>query len=156
MKLDIKEYAGLSVWIIVCSLAGVFGAQFEPGTWYELLQKPAWTPPNWLFPIVWPVLYVMMGISAWLVWKMESVSLTDYEFNWFFLQLVLNAIWSWLFFGKHYIAAGLAEIFLLWIAIAFTLLLFWKKNRAAGLLLIPYLLWISFASALNFAIWQLN
>lgn len=151
-----KNILSLLAWIAVCGLAGIFAAQFEPGTWYEMLQKPSWTPPNWVFPIAWPILYILMGTSAWLIWKMESVSLSDYEFKWFFLQLGLNAIWSWLFFGKQYIATGLAEIFLLWIAIAFTLLLFWKKNRTAGLLLIPYLLWISYASALNFAIWQLN
>lgn len=151
-----KQITGLFIWIIICSLPGIFGAQFEPGTWYELLQKPTWTPPNWVFPIVWPILYAMMGTAAWLVWRMDTVSLSDYEFKWFFVQLGLNAIWSWLFFGMHYISTGLAEILLLWIAIAFTLLLFWKKNWIAGLLLVPYLLWISYASALNFAIWQLN
>ncbi len=151
-----KNIISLIIWIFVCSLAGVFAAQFEPGMWYEMLAKPSWTPPNWIFPVVWPVLYLLMGTSAWLVWRMESVSLTDYEFKWFFVQLGLNALWSWLFFEKHYISTGLAEILLLWIAIAFTILLFWKKNRLAGLLLIPYWFWISFASALNFAIWQLN
>lgn len=151
-----KKIGGLITWIIICSLAGIFGAQFEPGTWYELLQKPSWTPPNWVFPVVWPILYVLMGISAWLLWKKEAISSYQTEFTWFFVQLILNALWSWIFFGMEHIATGLAEILLLWVAIAFTVLLFWRRDRIAGFLLIPYLLWVSYASALNFAIWQLN
>lgn len=151
-----KQITGLIIWIFVCSLAGIFGAQFEPGTWYELLQKPAWTPPNWVFPVVWPTLYVMMGIAAWIIWKMKEITLSATEFNWFFVQLVLNALWSWIFFGMQMIATGLAEILLLWISILFTIFLFWNRNRIAGMLLLPYLLWVSYASALNFAIWQLN
>lgn len=151
-----KKIIGLIAWIALCSLAGIFGAQFDPGNWYVILSKPAWTPPNWIFPVVWPILYLMMGTAAWLLWKQEKISTYQTEFTWFFLQLALNAIWSWLFFGLHLIATGLAEILLLWIAILFTTMLFWKRNRLAGLLLTPYLLWVSYASALNFAIWQLN
>lgn len=151
-----KKIGGILGWIIICSLPGIFGAQFEPGTWYELLQKPAWTPPNWLFPVVWPVLYILMGISAWLLWQKKKVSIYGTEFTWFFMQLLLNALWPWIFFGMHFIATALAEIFLLWIAIAFTVLLFWSRDRLAGILLLPYLLWTSYAAALNFAIWQLN
>ncbi len=151
-----KKALGLIAWIFICSLPGIFGAQFEPGNWYELLQKPAWTPPNEIFPVVWPILYILMGISSWMVWKMETVSLYQAEFNWFFVQLVLNALWSWLFFGIHLIGTALAEILLLWISIVFTMLLFYKRNRIAGILLIPYLLWVSYAVALNLAIWQLN
>lgn len=151
-----KQFTALILWLIICSLPGLFGAQFEPGSWYEMLQKPFWTPPNWIFPVVWPILYILMGFSAWLIWKMEDVSLNGSEFRWFFVQLVLNGIWSWIFFGMHLIATGLAEILLLWISIVFTTMLFWDRNRLAGALLIPYLLWVSYASALNFAIWQFN
>jgi tryptophan-rich sensory protein len=151
-----KNALSLLGWIFICGLAGIFGAQFEPGAWYELLQKPSWTPPNWIFPVVWPILYILMGISAWLLRKTEKVSLTGTEFTWFYMQLILNALWSWIFFGAQLIATGLAEILLLWIAILFTIFLFWNRNRIAGMLLIPYLLWVSYASALNFAIWQLN
>lgn len=147
---------GFFGWIILCSLVGIFGSQFEPGTWYELLQKPGWTPPDWVFPVVWPILYIMMSISAWLMWKIKEVTISSSEFTWFFVQLLLNAIWPWIFFGRQLISTALAEILLLWISIVFTILLFWNRNRLAGLLLIPYLLWISYASALNFAIWQLN
>lgn len=151
-----KKVLGLIGWIAVCSLAGIFGAQFEPGSWYELLQKPEWTPPNWVFPVVWPILYMLMGISAWMLWKMKEVSIYQTEFNWFFVQLLLNALWSWLFFGMHMVGTALAEILLFWISIAFTILLFYSRNRIAGILLIPYLLWVSYAVVLNFAIWQLN
>lgn len=152
----LQKTFGLIAWISACSLAGIFGAQFEPGFWYETLHKPAWTPPNWIFPIVWPFLYVLMGISGWLLWKEHSFSSNRQEFRWFGLQLLLNAIWSWIFFGLHMIATALAEILLLWPAILFTCLLFWKKKRIAGLLLIPYLGWVAYAAALNFAIWKLN
>ena len=151
-----KKGLQLFGWIFVCSLAGIFGAQFEPGTWYELLEKPNWTPPNIVFPIVWPILYVMMGIAAWMMWKIDEVSISGTEFRWFFVQLILNALWSWVFFGMHLISTGLAEILLLWVAVAFCVMLFWRRNKIAGALLIPYWLWISYASALNFAIWQLN
>jgi len=151
-----KKVLALIGWILLCSLAGIFGAQFEPGTWYQLLTKPAWTPPNWIFPVVWPILYILMGISVWLIWKMKNTTLLQTEFTWFFVQLALNALWSWIFFGLHLIGTGLAEILLLWISILFTTLLFWKKNKTAGFLLLPYLLWVGYASALNFAIWQLN
>lgn len=151
-----KKIWGLIGWIVLCSLAGIFGAQFEPGSWYEALQKPAWTPPNWVFPVVWPILYILMGISAWLIWKLKTTKLTDSVFTWFYMQLALNALWSWLFFGMHYIGTALAEILLLWTAIIFTILLFWNKRRLAGALLVPYLAWVSYASALTFAIWKLN
>ena len=151
-----KNILGLIGWIVLCSLAGVFGAQFEPGMWYETLQKPIWTPPDWIFPVVWPILYILMGISAWLIWKLKSTKLNDPIFIWFYVQLTLNAIWSWLFFGMHYIGTALAEIFLLWTAIVFTILLFWNKKRLAGALLLPYLGWVSYAAALTFAIWKLN
>lgn len=151
-----KTYSGLLGWIVVCFAAAIIGAWFEPGSWYEMLNKPSWTPPNWIFPIVWPILYVMMGISAWLIWKQGGFEKQRQELKWFIIQLVLNAAWSWLFFGEHLIGTALGEILLLWVAILFTLMLFWNKSRAAGWLLLPYLLWVSYASALNFAIFQLN
>jgi len=151
-----KKIIGLIGWIVLCSLAGIIAAQFDPGPWYEMLQKPYWTPPNWVPALVWPILYVLMGIAAWLVWKRRPLTLNKPALNWFILQLVLNAIWPWLFFGMHYIATALAEILLLWIAILFTSFLFWHEDRRAGILMIPYILWVSYASALTFAVWQLN
>lgn len=151
-----KKYAGLGGWIGLCFLAGAFGSMFEPGMWYDMLNKPSWTPPNWIFPIVWPILYLMMGVAAWLIWKDYGFKEGREELKWFGIQLGLNAAWSWIFFGKHLIGTALGEILLLWIAILFTLMLFHKKNKIAGWLLVPYLLWISFASALNYAIFQMN
>jgi tryptophan-rich sensory protein len=97
-----------------------------------------------------------MGVAAWLIWKDYGLCESRRALKWFGLQLVLNAGWSWLFFGRHSIATALGEILLLWVAIIFTVLLFWNKNKWAGGLMIPYLIWVSFAAALNFSIWQLN
>lgn len=152
----VKKFSGLAGWIIVCFIAAAIGAYFEPGQWYEALNKPSWTPPNWVFPIVWPILYTMMAVSAWLVWQKYGFSQARQALNWFGFQLILNAAWSWLFFGKHLIGTALAEILLLWIAILFTTMLFWKKRKSAGWLMVPYLLWVSYASALNFSLFQLN
>lgn len=153
---SIKTYAGLAGWIAVCFLAGTIGAWFEPGIWYEVLNKPVWTPPNWVFPVVWPFLYVMMAVSAWLIWKDHGFAKRREELKWFGIQLVLNAAWPWLFFGKHLIGTALGEILLLWIAILFTMMLFRKENNLACWLLLPYLFWVTYASALNFSIFQMN
>lgn len=153
---SIKKYAGLAGWITVCFAAAAIGAYFDPGSWYESLNKPDWTPPNRLFPIVWSFLYVMMAVSAWLIWKEYGFEQARNELRWFGIQLILNATWSWIFFGEHLISTALGEIFLLWIAILFTMILFWQKNKIAGWLLLPYLLWVSYATALNFAIFQMN
>lgn len=152
----VKKYGGLAGWITACFLAAAVGAWFEPGSWYQDLNKPGWTPPNWVFPVVWPVLYGMMAFSAWLIWKEYTFKEGREELKWFGIQLSLNAIWSWLFFGNHMIATALGEILLLWIAILFTMMLFLRKNKLAGWLLLPYLLWVTYASCLNFAIFQIN
>lgn len=152
----LKKYAGLLGWIAVVAVAGTFASYFDPGSWYQGIAKPSFTPPSWIFPVVWPILYLLMAIAAWLIWKDFGFTEGRRPLKWFGVQLALNAAWSWLFFGRHGIASALAEIALLWIAILFTLLLFWKKNRWAGLLMLPYLLWTTYALALNYAIWQLN
>ncbi|HLR25256.1 MAG TPA: TspO/MBR family protein [Fodinibius sp.] len=151
-----KKIIGFIGWIVLSSLASFSGANFVPGEWYEMLQKPLWAPPNWVPPLVWPILYVLMGIAAWFVWKRRPVTVKKPALMWFLLQLILNAMWPWLFFGKHFIGTALAEILLLWIAILFTIFLFWHEDRRAGILIIPYILWVSYASALTFAVWQLN
>lgn len=143
-------------WIGISLLAGVAGVWFDPGIWYQNIVKPAWTPPDIVFPIVWPLLYICMGIAAWIVWKKYGFAGASRELQWFGLQLTLNAAWSVIFFGAHDIGTALSEILLLWNAILFTLMLFWRRSRIAGILLIPYLVWVSFASVLNFAIWRLN
>jgi len=153
---NLKKYGGLAGWIALCFIAAAFGSWFEPGSWYESLNKPGWTPPNWVFPVVWPVLYLMMALAAWLIWKDFGFQEGREELRWFGIQLGLNAAWSWIFFGEHMIGTALGEILLLWIAILFTTLLFWNKSKPAALLMLPYLLWIGYASALNYSIFQLN
>jgi benzodiazapine receptor len=134
--------------------AASFGSLYRPGPWYETIAKPAWTPPNWLFAPVWTVLYLMIALAAWLVYRRTQeigVPLTLW-----FIQLVLNALWSWLFFGLERPGLAFAEIVVLLLVIAATVLAFLSVDRTAGLLLVPYLIWASFAAALNFAIWQMN
>lgn len=152
----LKKNGGLAGWIGTCFLAATFGSLFEPGAWYETLNKPVWTPPNRIFPIVWPILYLMMAIAAWMIWKDFGFHEGREALKWFGIQLGLNAAWSWIFFGEHLIGTALGEILLLWIAILFAIMLFWRKNKFAALMLVPYLLWISYASALNYSIFQMN
>ncbi len=150
-----RSAIGLVAWILVCFGAGLFGALFEPGEWYAGLDKPSWTPPNWLFGPVWTLLYIMMGAAAWLVWRQPGKQ-TRRALALFCVQLVLNAAWSWLFFGLHLPAVAMVEILLLSLAIAATIVAFQPLSRTAAFLLLPYLLWVSFASMLNFALWRLN
>lgn len=146
--------------IVICQLAGIIGAVFTgPAiqSWYITLNKPSFNPPNWVFGPVWTILYLLMGISLFLVWKKYSgdqgikIALAI-----FFFQLILNTTWSILFFGMRNPMAGLIEIVVLWIAILLTILSFYKISITASMLLIPYILWVSFASVLNFYLWRLN
>jgi len=136
--------------------AAAVGSLFPPGDWYAGLHKPAWNPPSWVFGPVWSALYTTMGVAAWLVWKNVGARQRSSALACFLLQLGLNALWSPLFFGLQYPGLAFAEIVLLWAAVGGTTVLFWRVRALAGLLLIPYLVWITFAAALNFAIWQLN
>jgi tryptophan-rich sensory protein len=146
--------------IIICQLAGIFGSIFTSSsipTWYTTLQKPSFTPPNWLFAPVWITLYTLMGISLYLVWNKglnnKKVKNALYLFG---LQLILNAVWSFLFFGLRSPLLGLVEIVFLWIFIALTIVKFYEISKAAGLLLIPYMVWVTIALMLNYYVWILN
>lgn len=130
-----------------------FGAAFQPGEWYVGLAKPAWTPPNWLFAQVWTILYAMIAIAGWMAWRWLGASRL---FTVWVVALLLNAAWSWLFFGRHWIGAALIDIVALWCAIAAFMVLAWRPARAASLLFAPYLLWVGLAAVLNLRIWQLN
>jgi len=125
-------------------------------TWYTTLSKPSWTPPGWLFGPVWTILYISMGVAAWLVWQKRSASVVTPALTLFFIQLALNGLWSLFFFGQRNLALGLVDIGLLWLALAATIAAFWMVRPLAGALLIPYLMWVSFATALNYTIWRLN
>lgn len=126
-------------------------------TWYPTLVKPIFNPPNWIFAPVWTLLYIMMGIAAGLVWTSDSdEKVVKKALGFFAIQLGLNALWSYLFFGLHNPLLALAEILLLWMMIFETYNQFKKINKVAGFLLIPYLAWVSFATILNASIWWLN
>jgi len=138
-----------------CSVASL-SAVFMPGEWYATLKKPSWNPPGWIFGPVWSALYTMMAVAAWRVWKRGGFIAQRRPLALFLTQLVLNAIWTPLFFGLHRPGIAFGEIVLLWLAIAATLAAFHLVSRAAGWLLAPYLVWVSFATMLNFALWRLN
>ncbi len=124
-------------------------------SWYPTVAKPPWTPPSWLFGPVWTVLYVLMAVAGWLVWR-TRVPARRGALVLFGVQLALNGLWSWLFFGWHRIGLGLLDIALLWLAIVATIRAFARVRTAAAWLMLPYLAWVSFAMALNLAIWRLN
>jgi benzodiazapine receptor len=146
--------------IAVCQLAGVVGSFFTVNsipTWYAGLEKPVFAPPNWLFGPVWISLYTLMGVSLYLVWRSGvDRRLVKTALSVFGVQLVLNAFWSILFFGLQSPLLGLIEIAALWIAIAVTIVLFFRVSRSAGLLLLPYIAWVTIAAVLNGFIWRLN
>ena len=155
-----KKIGKLTCSVLVCILTGVAGSFMTMDsvkTWYADLSRPSFTPPDWTFGVVWPILYVMMGISAFLIWN-RGVGNKEVKvaLGIFLVQLVLNGIWTPIFFGLHMLALGLVEIILLWAAIVATIFAFWKISKPAALLLVPYIFWVSFAVVLNAAIWLLN
>jgi len=153
------SFLGLVVAVAVCLGAGFIGAMATAssvGTWYPSLVKPSWNPPDAVFGPVWTVLYIAMGVAAWLVWRRRGAGRVGGPLLLFILQLVLNAGWSLLFFGLRSPGLALIEIVLLWLAIAATLWSFARVQRWAALLMAPYLAWVTFAAALNLQIWRLN
>ncbi|HEU4763175.1 MAG TPA: TspO/MBR family protein [Gemmatimonadales bacterium] len=144
-------------WLGLSLAAGAIGAAAsKPGAWYAALSKPPWTPPSWLFAPVWTLLYIAMGVAAWLVWRERGAAPVGVAIGLFLAQLALNALWSWLFFAWHRLDLAAVEIVVLWVAIAATIVAFWRVRPAAGALLLPYLAWVSFATALTVAIWRRN
>ena len=155
-----KSYWKLAASILLCQLAGVIGSFFTSSsvsTWYLTLKKPFFNPPNWLFGPVWVSLYLLMGVSLYLVWNREIRSAQSKKALYLFgVQLILNVLWSALFFGLRSPLSALIGIVVLWIVILFTIKYFYNVSKAAAYLLIPYILWVSFAMALNFSISWLN
>jgi benzodiazapine receptor len=154
----LKQIAGLMAWLGISFIAAAIGAaaSIDAAPFYAQLVRPDWAPPSSVFGPVWTALYALMGIAAWLVWRTGGFRRARGALSLFLTQLALNALWSWLFFGWQRGALAFADILVLWVLILATLIAFWRVRRLAGGLLIPYLLWVSFASALNYAVWQLN
>ena len=151
----------LAGFVGLCLAVGALGGWATSSSvadWYPTLNKPAWNPPAWVFGPVWTVLYVMMGVAAWLVWKQGkgSVKGSGPALGWFFVQLALNGLWSFLFFGARSPGLAFLEILLLWAALAMTIYAFFQRSKPAGLIMLPYIGWVSFAAFLNFSIWRLN
>ncbi|HEX9911812.1 MAG TPA: TspO/MBR family protein [candidate division Zixibacteria bacterium] len=160
MKINLNEILKLIISLIICQLAGVIGSIFTtpaiPG-WYAALVKPTLNPPNWVFAPVWTTLFLLMGISAFLVWRkgIENPRV-NLALQFFIVQLVLNSLWSVLFFGLRSPLLGFVEIILLCFFILLTIVYFFKVTKIAGILLLPYFVWVSFATVLNFSLWRLN
>lgn len=144
--------------VLLCLAVGQLGTFFMTNTsmsWYFSLQKPTWIVPNLLFPIVWTILYILMAFSAWLIWRAKKPGYHTAIAFWS-IQLLLNDLWTPIFFGLQNILYGLIIIDLLWITIMVTMILFYKHSKFAAFLMLLYLLWVTYAGALNFMIWQMN
>ena len=154
----VRQALGLVGWLSASFLtAGIGGiASTNAVGFYQQLKQPSWAPPAWLFAPVWSALFFLMGVAAWLVWRTHGFRGASTALKLFLVQLVANALWTWLFFAWRQGLLALAEIAVLWLLIAATMVAFWRLSRAAALLLLPYLAWVSFAAALNFALWRLN
>lgn len=150
-----KLFTSLALPLAVGLIAGYLTSS-SIDTWYSSLQKPAFTPPNWLFAPVWTLLYIMMGLGLYLVWKQPYSRSRTRAMSAFFIQLALNFLWTFLFFNSHAIGWAFVDIICLWTFIAITIVLFTLKSQTAAWLMVPYILWVSYATALNYAIWDLN
>ena len=153
-----KQILGFIGWVVLCFAASAAGAiaSIQTREFYDKLIQPEWAPPGWVFGPVWSILFALMAISAWLVWRDGGFAKHKGALTLFIIQLIPNVLWSWLFFAWSKGALAFADIVLLWILIATTISCFWRINRLAGAMLIPYLLWVSFATVLCYTTWQLN
>jgi translocator protein len=153
-----RQIIGLTGWLIIVFSAGAVGsvASVESGTFYGQLSRPEWAPPAWLFGPAWTVLYILMGISAWLIWRVRGFRPALAALSLFIVQLAVNALWTWIFFVWKLGAMAFVEILFLWALILCTIIVFWRIRPLAGVLMIPYLAWVTYASALTFMVWKLN
>ena len=158
-KTTIQQILGLAGWILLAYATAAIGgaASLAAEGFYQQLSRPSWAPPGWLFGPVWTLLYLLIGISGWLVWRRYGFRHAKVAFTLFFLQLAANALWTWLFFGWRLGGLAFAEILLLWSLIVATIFSFWRlQAKIAAILLLPYLAWVTFASFLAFSLWQRN
>ncbi|MRW89676.1 tryptophan-rich sensory protein [Duganella sp. FT80W] len=148
----------LAGWLVLTFIAAAIGAYATANAqaFYQQLDRPDWAPPAWLFGPAWTALYLLMAIAAWRVQRLAPPSLARPALALYTVQLAVNALWSWLFFAWHLGAAAFVDIIVLWLLIAATIFVFWRRDRWAGVLLVPYIVWVSFATALCYSIWQRN
>ena len=146
----------LAGWLGLCFAASGTAVFVSTKGWYAGLRKPAWNPPAWVFAPAWTLLYVLMAVAAWFVWREGGWKEQWRALALFLVQWLLNALWTPLFFGMHRSGLAFGEILLLWLVLAVTMKSFWRVSKSAGALLVPYLAWVSFAATLNFTIWRLN
>jgi benzodiazapine receptor len=153
-----KQWVGLAGWLVVSFIAAAIGglASAAAGSFYQGLERPAWAPPASLFRPVWTVLYILMAIAAWLVWREGGFGRRREALVLFLTQLGVNALWTWLFFAWRQGALAFAEIVLLLALLVATILAFWRVRPIAGALLLPYLAWVTYATALTYSVWRLN
>lgn len=154
-----RAWVALAPFVLGCLAVGWLGGlvtRTSIESWYPMLAKPAWTPPDWAFPVVWTILYAMMGVAGWLAWRAAGPGRRLLPLGLFAVQLLLNAVWTTFFFGLRDPGLALIDIALLLAAIAATILAFRRASAAAAWLLVPYLAWTSYAAALNAAIWRMN
>ena len=147
------DWALFGIFLLGCGAAATTGAMFEPGEWYEDMDKPDWTPPKWVFPAAWMVLYLCMAAAAARVAVLDG---NAYAMAFYAVQLAFNTLWTPIFFGLKRMGAGMAVILFLWVTVAATMLAFFQLDWIAGTLFVPYLLWVTIASALNFSVWRRN
>jgi tryptophan-rich sensory protein len=151
--MDTSSLLGLGGFVLAVFAAASTGAFFKPGAWYEDLRKPRWNPPNWLFAPAWAVLYLSIAVAGWLVWGQRGFGP---EILLWFGSLLLNAAWSWLFFGLRRMDLAFAELVVFWLSILAMILAFFPAHAGAALLLVPYLAWVTFAGVLNWTLWRMN
>jgi tryptophan-rich sensory protein len=154
--MDIGSLIGFGVFALLALAAASSGAIFTPDAWYRAMNKPSWTPKDWVFPTVWTPLYALIAVSGWLVWREAGVAGAALPLAVYVVQLVLNAGWSAIFFGLKKPGLAFVEVLTLWLSIAVTMVLFWPISTTAALLLAPYLVWVTIASVLNFQVWRMN
>ncbi len=153
-----NQYSALALSLFVAFVAAATGGAGSAGAgeFYEQMQLPAWAPPGWLFAPVWTILYFLMAIAAWLAWRADDWSRTGPALSLYLTQLLVNSLWSWLFFAWRLGGVAFTEILLLIVLLSGTVVLFYRLRPLAGLLMLPYLAWVCFAAVLNYSVWQLN
>jgi tryptophan-rich sensory protein len=147
------EWGLFAIFLLACAAAAATGSMFMPGAWYRGLSKPTWTPPDWVFPVAWSILYLS---SAWAASRVAPLEGSAYGMAFWAMQIAFNTLWTPVFFGLHRIRAAFVVMLFLWISVAATMVTFFMLDRIAGALFVPYLVWVTIAGALNASVWMRN